>query len=129
MIDWIEGQTDRFACLVSHSGVFDLRSEYGATEELWFPEWDYRGTPWTNPEQYTKWSPSLYVKNFKTPCLVSTAPMTSASPRAGPPYLAQRMKVPSKLLYFPDEDHFISKPQNAELWWRTIHDWLAKYLK
>jgi dipeptidyl aminopeptidase/acylaminoacyl peptidase len=60
----------RFNVLVSHDGVFDLRSMYGATEELWFPEWEQKGTPWTNPEQYTKWSPSYYVKNFKTPCLV-----------------------------------------------------------
>ena len=132
MIDWIEGQTDRFACLVSHSGVFDLRSEYGATEELWFPEWDYRGTPWTNPEQYTKWSPSLYVKNFKTPCLVVHSANDFRVPlEQGLQFFTslQRMGVPSKLLYFPDEDHFISKPQNAELWWRTIHDWLANYLK
>jgi len=56
--------------LVSHSGVFDLRSEYGATDELWFPEWEYRGTPWSQPEMYEKFSPSFYVKDFKTPCLV-----------------------------------------------------------
>jgi len=132
MIDWIEGQTDRFTCLVSHSGVFDLRSEYGATEELWFPEWDYRGTPWTNPDQYTKWSPSLYVKNFKTPCLVIHSANDYRVPlEQGLQFFTslQRMGVPSKLLYFPDEDHFISKPQNAELWWRTINEWLAKYLK
>src|SRR5512140_3170799 len=70
MIDWLEGHTDIFDCLVSHDGVFDLRSMYGATEELWFPEWEYHGTPWTSPDQYTKWSPSLSVKNFKTPLLV-----------------------------------------------------------
>ncbi len=132
MIDWIEGQTDRFACLVSHSGVFDLRSEYGATEELWFPEWDFRGTPWTNPEQYTKWSPSLYVKNFKTPCLVIHGANDFRVPlEQGLQFFTslQRMEVPSKFLYFPDEDHFVQKPQNAELWWKTVHDWLAKYLK
>ena len=132
MVDWIEGQTDRFACLVSHSGVFDLRSEYGATEELWFPEWDYRGTPWTSPEQYTKWSPSMYVRNFKTPCLVIHSANDFRVPlEQGLQFFTslQRMGVPSKLLTFPDEDHFISKPQNAELWWRTIHEWLAKYLK
>jgi len=70
MINWIAGQTDIFDCLISHSGVFDLRSEYGATEELWFPEWEYRGAPWTNPEMYQKFSPSNYVQNFKTPTLV-----------------------------------------------------------
>ena len=132
MSDWIEGQTDIFDCLVSHDGVFDLRSMYGATEELWFPEWDYHGTPWTSPEQYTKWSPSMYVKNFKTPCLVIHSANDFRVPlEQGLQFFTslQRMGVPSKLLYFPDEDHFISKPQNAELWWKTIHDWLATYLK
>jgi dipeptidyl aminopeptidase/acylaminoacyl peptidase len=132
MIDWIEGQTAIFDCLVSHDGVFDLRSMYGATEELWFPEWEYHGTPWTSPEQYTKWSPSMYVKNFKTPCLVIHSANDFRVPlEQGLQFFTslQRMGVPSKLLYFPDEDHFISKPQNAELWWKTIHDWLATYLK
>lgn len=132
MIDWIEGQTAIFDCLVSHDGVFDLRSMYGATEELWFPEWEYHGTPWTSPEQYTKWSPSMYVKNFKTPCLVIHSANDFRVPLEQGLQLftsLQRMGVPSKLLYFPDEDHFISKPQNAELWWKTIHEWLATYLK
>lgn len=132
MIDWIEGQTAIFDCLVSHDGVFDLRSMYGATEELWFPEWEYHGTPWTSPEQYNKWSPSMYVKNFKTPCLVIHSANDFRVPlEQGLQFFTslQRMGVPSKLLYFPDEDHFISKPQNAELWWKTIHDWLATYLK
>ncbi|MBE3126283.1 MAG: S9 family peptidase, partial [Acidobacteria bacterium] len=132
MIDWIEGQTAIFDCLVSHDGVFDLRSMYGATEELWFPEWDYHGTPWTSPEQYTKWSPSMYVKNFKTPCLVIHSANDFRVPLEQGLQLftsLQRMGVPSKLLYFPDEDHFISKPQNAELWWKTLHEWLATYLK
>ena len=132
MIDWIEGQTDIFDCLISHDGVFDLRSMYGATEELWFPEWEYHGTPWTSPEQYTKWSPSMYVKNFKTPLLVVHSANDFRVPLDQGLQLftaLQRMGVPSKLLYFPDEDHFISKPQNAELWWKTLHEWLATYLK
>jgi dipeptidyl aminopeptidase/acylaminoacyl peptidase len=132
MINWIEGQTAIFDCLVSHDGVFDLRSMYGATEELWFPEWEYRGTPWTSHEQYTKWSPSMYVKNFKTPLLVVHSANDFRVPLEQGLQLftsLQRMGVPSKLLYFPDEDHFISKPQNAELWWKTLHDWLATYLK
>jgi dipeptidyl aminopeptidase/acylaminoacyl peptidase len=131
MIDWIEGQTDRFKVLVSHDGVFDLRSMYGATEELWFPEWEQKGTPWTNPEQYTKWSPSYYVKNFKTPCLVIHGERDFRVPlEQGLQFFTalQRMNVPSKLLVFPDEDHFVLKPQNAELWWKTILDWLTAYL-
>jgi dipeptidyl aminopeptidase/acylaminoacyl peptidase len=132
MIDWIEGHTDRFKVLVSHDGVFDLRSMYGATEELWFPEWEQKGTPWTNPEQYTKWSPSLYVKNFKTPCLIVHGERDFRVPlEQGLQFFTslQRMNVPSKLLVFPDEDHFVAKPQNAELWWKTVLDWLSGYLK
>jgi dipeptidyl aminopeptidase/acylaminoacyl peptidase len=132
LIDWIEGQTDIFDCLVSHSGVFDLRSMYGATEELWFPEWECRGTPWTSPEQYARWSPSHYVENFKTPCLVIHSANDFRVPlEQGLQFFTslQRRGVPSKFLYFPDEDHFVQKPLNAELWWKTIHDWLAAYLK
>jgi dipeptidyl aminopeptidase/acylaminoacyl peptidase len=132
MIDWIEGHNARFNCLISHAGVFDLRSMYGATEELWFPEWDLKGTPWTNKEMYEKWSPSSYVKNFKTPCLVIHSQKDFRVPvTQGFQFFTslQRMGVPSKMLYFPDEDHFVQKPQNAELWWKTVHEWLAKYLK
>jgi dipeptidyl aminopeptidase/acylaminoacyl peptidase len=132
MIDWIEGQTDLFNCLVTHSGVFDLRSMYGATEELWFPEWEFLGTPWTSPEQYTKWSPSSNVKNFKTPCLVIHGQNDFRVPleQGLQMYTAlQRMRVPSEFLYFPDEDHFVQKPQNAELWWKTVLAWIASYLK
>ena len=132
MIDWLEGHTDIFDCLVSHDGVFDLRSEWGSTDELWFPEWEYRGTPWTSPDQYAKWSPSMFVPNFKTPMLVIHSANDYRVPLEQGLQLftsLQRMGVPSKLLFFPDEDHFISKPQNAELWWRTIHEWLATYLK
>jgi dipeptidyl aminopeptidase/acylaminoacyl peptidase len=132
MIDWILGHTDRFKVLVSHDGVFDLRSMYGATEELWFPEWEQQGTPWTNPEQYTKWSPSYFVKNFKTPTLVVHGERDFRVPLEQGLQLftsLQRMNVPSKLLVFPDEDHFVSKPQNAELWWKTVLDWLESHLK
>ena len=132
MIDWLEGHTDIFNCLVSHDGVFDLRSEWGATDEMWFPEWEYHGTPWTSPEQYTKWSPSMAVPKFKTPMLVIHSANDFRVPLEQGLQLftsLQRMGVPSKLLFFPDEDHFISKPQNAELWWKTIHEWLATYLK
>jgi len=132
MIDWIEGHTTRFACLVSHDGVFDLRSMYGSTEELWFPEWEQLGTPWTNPEQYTKWSPSHFVKNFKTPCLVIHGNNDFRVPLEQGLQLftsLQRMNVPSKFLFFPDEDHFVTKPLNAELWYATVLGWLTAYLK
>jgi dipeptidyl aminopeptidase/acylaminoacyl peptidase len=132
MIDWIEGHTDKFKCLVSHSGVFDLSSMHGSTEELWFPEWDLRGTPWSNKEMYEKMSPSSYVKNFKTPCLVVHSENDFRVPICqGFQFFTslQRMGVRSRFLYFPDEDHFVQKPQNAELWWKTVLDWLAEYLK
>ena len=132
MINWLEGHTDRFRCLISHAGVFDLCSMYGATEELWFPEWEFRGTPWTNPEMYKKWSPSAYVEKFHTPCLVIHSQNDFRVPVTQGFQLftaLQRMKISSKMLYFPDEDHFIRKPQNTELWWKTVHEWLAAYLK
>jgi len=132
MVNWIEGQTDRFNCLISHAGVFDLRSMWGGTEELWFPEWEFLGTPWTNPDQYKKWSPSFYVENFQTPCLVIHGQYDFRLPvTQGFQFFSalQRMHVPSKLLYFPDEGHFVLKPQNAQLWWKTVHEWFAEYLK
>ena len=70
MIDWILGHTQRFKALVTHDGVYDLVSEFGATEELWFPIWEYGGTPWEKPENYAKWSPNNYVPEFHTPTLV-----------------------------------------------------------
>jgi dipeptidyl aminopeptidase/acylaminoacyl peptidase len=132
MINWIEGHSDRYRCLISHAGVYDLRSMHGATEELWFPEWEFRGTPWTNPEQYRKWSPSEFVPAFKTPCLVIHGQLDFRVPvTQGFQFFTalQRQNVPSKLLYFPDEGHFIQKPRNAELWWRVMLEWLAAYLE
>lgn len=132
MIDWIEGHTDRFECLVSHDGVYNQTSMYGATEELWFPEWEFKGTPWTNPEMYRKFSPSTYAENFKTPCLVIHGENDFRVPYTqGLEFFTalQRQGVESKLLFYPDEDHFVQKPLNAELWWNTIHKWFAEYLK
>ncbi len=120
MINWIAGHNDKgvFKCLVSHAGVFDLQSMYGSTEELWFPEWEFNGTPWTNPGQYKKWSPSNYVKNFKTPTLVTHGQLdyrVDVSQGFMMFTALQRMGVPSKMLYFPDEGHHILKPLNAKL--------------
>jgi len=132
MVDWIESRPEKiFCCLVTHSGVFDLRSMYGATEELWFPEWEYHGTPWTSA-QYTDFSPSTYVGNFKTPCLVIHSANDFRVPLSQGLQMytsLQRMDVPSKFLYFPDEDHFVQKPQNSELWYKTVWAWFAEYLK
>lgn len=132
MINWIEGHTDRFRCLVSHAGLFELTSKYGSTEELWFPEWEFGGPPWENPELYHFLSPSTYAANFKTPCLVVHGELDYRVPFAqglGMFTALQRQQVPSLLLVFPDEDHFVAKPGNRRLWWKTVHGWLGKYLQ
>lgn len=132
MINWIEGHNDegRFKCLVNHDGVYNLTSMYGATEELWFPEWDLGGTPWDNPEGYAKFSPHTYANNFKTPMLIVHSQLDFRVPvgEAMQVFTAlKRQGVPARFLYFPDEDHFVRKPQNAELWWTTVHEWIARW--
>ncbi|HLJ17881.1 MAG TPA: S9 family peptidase [Bryobacteraceae bacterium] len=132
MIDWMLGHTGRFRALVSHAGVFDLRSEAGATEELWFPIWEFHGMPWDSPELYAKWSPSFYVKNFKTPTLVTAGELDFRVPYTQDLQLytaLQLQKIPSKLLLFPDEGHWILKPQNSALWYHTVLDWLGEWIK
>jgi dipeptidyl aminopeptidase/acylaminoacyl peptidase len=134
MINWIATQTDRFDALISHASVFDQVSMYGATEELWFPEWEFGGTPYEHPELYRKWSPSTHVKNFaqyKTPTLVIhgqgdyRVPVTQGFQMFT---ALQRMGVPSRLIYFPDETHFVTKPQNAKLWWSEVFAWTEKWI-
>jgi len=115
MINWIEGHNNdprfQFKVLVSHDGVYNLASMYGATEELWFTDWEFKGTPWTNPAMYQRWSPSNFVKNFKTPILIIHNELDYRVPFGEGLQLftaAQRMGVPSKLLVFPDEGHWVS---------------------
>ena len=130
MIDWILGHTDRFRSLVSHDGVFNQISMYGSTEELWFPEWEYKGTPWGAPELYAKFNPIDHVKKFRTPTLVVHGENDFRVPYTQGLELftaLQRQGVESKLLLFPDENHFVQKPQNARLWWNTVLDWLASH--
>ena len=132
MVSWIAGHTDRFKCLVSHAGTFNLTSMYGVTEELWFPEWEFKGSPWTNPQSYDQWSPHHFVKNFKTPMLVIHGELDFRVPVGEGFQLftaLQRQKVPSKMLYFPDEGHWITKPKNSEFWYKAFIEWLDKYLK
>jgi len=132
MIDWILGHTDRFKALVTHDGVYDLESMYGATEELWFPEWEFKGTPWDSPELYQKWSPNRFVKNFKTPTLVVHGELDYRVPVTQGMELftaLQRRGIPSRFLYFPDEGHWVLKPQNSKLWYQTVIGWLDGYLK
>ncbi|HEY3037843.1 MAG TPA: S9 family peptidase [Pyrinomonadaceae bacterium] len=136
MINWIEGHNNdprfQFKVLVSHDGVYNLESMYGATEELWFTDWEFKGTPWTNPAMYARWSPNRFVKNFKTPILIIHSELDYRVPFGEGLQLftaAQRMGVDSKLLVFPDEGHWVLKPQNSQLWYHTVLNWLDKYLK
>ncbi len=132
MVDWILGHTQRFKALIAHAGVYDLTSEFGATEELWFPLWEFGGTPWDKPEDYAKWSPSTYVKDFKTPTLVIHGEQDFRVPYNQGLELftaLQLQKVPSKLLVFPDEGHWVLKPQNSVLWYKTFIEWLDSWVK
>jgi dipeptidyl aminopeptidase/acylaminoacyl peptidase len=132
MANWILGHTQRFKALVSHAGVFDLRSMAGETEELWFPIWEFRGMPWDNPEIYAKWSPSHYVKEFKTPTLVIHGELDYRVPVGQGMQLftaLQMQKVPSKLVLFPDEGHWILKPQNSVLWYQQFLAWVGEWTK
>ncbi|MBN2571805.1 MAG: S9 family peptidase [Ignavibacteriales bacterium] len=132
MINWIEGHTDRFNALVSHNGSFNLESMYGTTEELWFPEWEFGGPYWDSSEIYEKFSPHKFVKNFKTPMLIvhSAFDFRLSESQAFELFTAlQKMGVKSKFLYFPDETHFVTKPQNAKMWWNTIFDWFEENRK
>ena len=132
MVDWILGHSDRFKALVSHAGVYNLESMYGVTEELWFPEWEFAGNPWDNPELYEKWSPNRFVKNFKTPTLVTHGELDFRVPiNQGLELFTalQRRGIPSKMLYFPDEGHWVLKPQNSKLWYETVGGWFDRYLK
>ena len=132
MVNWMLGHTDRFKALVSHAGVYNLTSMYGATEELWFAEWEFKGNPWDHPQLFQKWSPHLSAKNFKTPTLVVHGELDYRVPVGEGLQLftaLQRRGVPSKLLYYPDEGHWVLKPQNSELWYKTVIEWFDQWLK
>jgi dipeptidyl aminopeptidase/acylaminoacyl peptidase len=136
MVNWIEGHNNdsrvKFNALVSHAGVYNLTSMYGATEELWFPEWEFKGTPWTNPEMYARWSPHMFVKEFRTPMLVIHGELDYRVPYTEGLQLftaLQRQGVESKLLVYPDEGHWVLKPQNSELWYKTVVGWFDAHLK
>ncbi len=132
MINWIAGQDHPFKCLVNHDGDFDTTSSYFNTEELWFPEWEMMGTPWENPGIYEKNSPMRFVGKWKTPMLVieGAKDFRVVESEAFSTFNAlQRLGIPSKLLYFPDESHWVQKPQNSRLWHKTVLDWLDKWTK
>jgi dipeptidyl aminopeptidase/acylaminoacyl peptidase len=131
-INWILGHTDRFKCLVSHDGMFNAESAWGSTEELWFNDWEFKGTPYDNRAMYQKWSPHQYAKNFKTPTLVIHGQRDYRLDVSEGFQLFSTLQmegVPSKMLYFPDEGHWVLKPQNSQLWYKTVNDWVDQWTK
>jgi dipeptidyl aminopeptidase/acylaminoacyl peptidase len=124
----------RFKVLVSHAGFYDITSKYGATEELWFPEAEFKGTPWTSREVYDRWSPHLRAAEFaryRTPTLVIAGELDFrvAYTQSLEFFTAlQRQSVPSRLIVFPDEGHWILKPQNSAFWYGQVLAWLKTYL-
>ncbi|MGE5295322.1 MAG: prolyl oligopeptidase family serine peptidase, partial [Solirubrobacterales bacterium] len=133
MVNWIAGRwPDRFRCLVNHDGSIDERMSYFDTEELWFAEWEHEGTPWDNPAGYEDQNPVRFVGQWKTPMLVIHGGLDFRVPVTqglGTFNALQRRGIPSKLLYFPDENHWVLKPQNSILWHDTVLGWLDQWLK
>jgi len=136
MANWVLGHTDRFKCIVSHDGMFNAESAFGSTEEDWFNTWEFKGHPWDyygkpdaeNP--FRKFSPMLAAKNFKTPTLVVHGQLDYRLDVSEGFQLfdtLQLLKVPSKMLYFPDEGHWVLKPQNSQLWWKTVNAWVDEW--
>ncbi len=136
MVDWLLGHnTDprfKYKAFVSHAGVYNLESMATATEELWFVNWEFKGMPWENPVNYNRWSPHKFAKNFATPTLVTAGELDYRVPvdQSLQLYTTLQLKnVPSKLVIFPDEGHWILKPQNSEFWYGHVMDWFKTYLK
>ena len=132
MANWILGHSNRFKCIVSHDGTFNTESAWGSTEELWFAEWEFKGALYNNRELYRKWSPHLSALNFKTPTLVVHGQLDYRLDVSEGFQLfttLQRLKVPSEMLYFPDEGHWVLKPQNSQLWYKTVNAWVDRWTK
>jgi dipeptidyl aminopeptidase/acylaminoacyl peptidase len=132
MMNWIEGQwPDRFKCIVQHDGVFDARAMAYETEELWFDEWEHGGKAYyEDPAAFEKWNPVNHVTAWKTPQLVITSEKDFRIPytQGIAAFTAlQRRDIPSKLLVFPDENHWVLKPKNSMQWYREVLGWLGKY--
>ena len=143
MANWILGHTNRFKCIVSHDGMFNAESAFGSTEEDWFNIWEFKtpnsngGHPWDyygkpdSENPFRKWSPSLSAKNFKTPTLVVHSQLDYRLDVSEGFQLfdtLQLLHVPSKMLYFPDEGHWVLKPQNSQLWYKTVNDWVDQWI-
>ena len=132
--NWLQGHNEdkMFSVLVSHAGEADQWSSYGSTEELWFPEWESGGPPWDTVELTDETSPIRYAKKFSTPHLIIHGELDFRVPITGGEQMftaLQRLGVPSKMIRFPDENHWILKPQNARFWYASILDWFDQWLK
>jgi dipeptidyl aminopeptidase/acylaminoacyl peptidase len=152
MANWVLTHTNRFKCIVTHDGLYDAESMFGSTEELWFAEWEFRplagsgpdavveqtkpAHPWdfydkpANEDPFRKNSPMLYIKNAVTPTLVvhSQRDYRLDVSQGLELFTALQLRgVPSKMLYFPDEGHWVLKPQNSELWYKTVNDWCDRW--
>ncbi len=135
MVDWLLGHNNdpRFhiKTFVSHAGVYNLESMATATEELWFVNWEFKGFPWQNPVNYNRWSPNKFAANFSTPTLVTCGELDYRVPvdQSYQLYTTLQLKgVKSKLVVFPDEGHWILKPQNSEFWYGKVLDWFGEQL-
>lgn len=145
MANWILTHTNRFACIVTHDGMFNPQSAYGSTEEMWFNEWEFRapgdkepGQPWRYADKpvatdpFRKWSPLLSIKNAKTPTLVihSQRDYRLDVSEGFQLFTAlQRLDVPSRMLYFPDEGHWVLKPQNSQRWYEEVGEWCDRWTR
>ncbi|MEM6796119.1 MAG: S9 family peptidase [Acidobacteriota bacterium] len=132
MINWIAGRwSDGFRCLVNHDGLFNLESFYYTTEELWFPEWEMGGVPWEVPKNYNRANPMRYVENWQTPMLVIHGALDYRvvdTEGIGAFTALQRRGIPSRLLYFPDENHWVLKPNNSIQWHEEVGAWLDRWI-
>jgi dipeptidyl aminopeptidase/acylaminoacyl peptidase len=133
MMNWVAGQwPDRFKCLVSHDGIFDNRSMYYSTEELWFPEWENGGPEYRNPAAYAKHNPVDFVGQWKTPTLVIHGQLDYRVPisQGIAVFTAlQRLGVPSEFLYFPNENHWVLKPADSIQWYDTVLAWMNRWTR
>ena len=139
MINWIAGTwagdgdaEGPFRCLVNHDGIFDQRMMYYSTEELWFPEWEHGGPYYQNPEGHERHNPMHHVDRWRTPMLVVHGGHDFRIPESQSlaTFTAlQRLGIPSRFLYFPDESHWVLSPANSVLWHETVLGWLERWTR
>jgi len=131
MVNWIHGQTNFFKALVTHDGIFDTFSAYYSTEELWFPEWEFKGIPWDSPALYDKWNPAEYAQNWQVPHLIIHGGRDyrlTLSQGLGAFTALQRQGIPSAFLEFDMENHWVLRDENGIKWYQTVLGWLDTYV-